>query len=42
MKFYDEMMKMSKELFKEFANTSEDYKNLPEKSKENIARPYGY
>lgn len=38
---YDEMMKMSKELFKEFANTSEDYKNLPEKSKENIARAYG-
>jgi hypothetical protein len=38
---YDEMMKMSKELFKEFANTSEDYKNLSEKSKENIARAYG-
>lgn len=40
-KLYDEMMKMSKELFKEFANTSEDYKNLPEKSKEDIARIYG-
>lgn len=38
---YDELMKTSKELFKEFANTSEDYKNLPEKSKENIARAYG-
>ena len=38
---YDEMMKMNKELFKEFANTSEDYKNLSEKSKENIAMAYG-
>lgn len=37
----DEMMKMSKELFKEFTNTSEDYKNLSEKSKERIARTYG-
>lgn len=40
-KLYDEMMKMSKELFKEFTNTSEDYKNLSEKSKEDIARIYG-
>lgn len=38
---YDEMMKMSKELFKEFTNSSEDYKNLPEKHKENVIKICG-
>lgn len=37
-----ELTKLSNELFKEFANTSVDYKNLPENIKERIARPYGY